>query len=837
MRVGVVGDLLSSRSVAVHQTDHEVIRSIFGGNEGELRCLRIDAEGGVAGSNGGLLGVALVACGGSVRPLALRSGSGRLHAEGVNAVVVHVGRKIRGRGGAAVDDDHVAVIAAVAEKLDAVGLRAGDLRPHRGGGAVHPGDRGGLCEIHGNFHGLNVAPVPGGVHDHKIHVRCFRAETGEIDLRFAGGDVLHVCRGKKSILRRLLAADDVVDLAGLVGGEGHGAVGSVRAARALAGDGGRGLIDGESAARFRPRAQNIAVDGLHLEGVGAGLFQREGVAGRIRGDGRRDLRAVLIELHAVGRSAGDFRPHRGGGAVHPGERGGGREIERHGHGLHFAAVSETVLGGVADDDGGTVGKAGERERVVLALRERHGAAGGEYIGGIVVENIVKLAVLAGDEGNGGGVLRRALDAVGRHREDGGGGVAHRFGAALRPRADGVRADGTHGERVNAVVLHHVGEIIRSGRTIHGDGIAVGVGAQIELHGVIIHTLHAGPRGLLAVPDGSGRRGEHRGDRCGQKLGRMAEGVLRGNVDGVGVGVEILERDRIRAADELGLRLVLHDVRRGSGFAVELVVVCTGFRGSEGDAALGLRGAHGGGNSQRGGFAVVKNKLLHFGGGSGGELLLRGSRAADVERGAVEHLAERERVVLIGGNGADAALDRAGGDLDLAGSAGQVDAVFRLDLAERIHADLHAGSTDNGLHAGSAAGDADLARNGHGGVLCDDDAGGVIRHLDRAGALERQTAALHMENGSVGIALAVGELERDRLTGQLERHVLVERKRRGEDDILDGFIDNIGSSRGNARKVRDDLGVVCHRRHGQQRYCHQHGEQKSHQFLCHNKVPP
>ncbi len=56
--------------------------------------------------------------------------------------------------------------------------------------------------------------------------------------------------------------------------------------------------------------------------------------------------------------------------------------------------------------------------------------------------------------------------------------------------------------VNAVVLHHVGEIIRSGRTIHGDGIAVGVGAQIELHGVIIHTLHAGPRGLLAVPDGA-----------------------------------------------------------------------------------------------------------------------------------------------------------------------------------------------------------------------------------------------------------------------------------------------------------------------------------------------
>ena len=316
---------------------------------------------------------------------------------------------------------------------------------------------------------------------------------------------------------------------------------------------------------------------------------------------------------------------------------------------------------------------------------------------------------------------------------------------------------------------------------------------------------------------------------------MAEGVLRGNVDGVGVGVEILERDGIRAADELGLRLVLHDVRRGSGFAVELVVVCTGFRGGEGDAALGLRGAHGGGNSQRGGFAVVKNKLPHFGGGSGGELLLRGGRAADVERGAVEHLAERERVVLIGGNGADAALDRAGGDLDLAGSAGQVDAVCRLDLAERIHADLHAGSADNGLHAGSAAGDADLARDGHGGVLRDNDAGGVIRHLDRAGALERQTAALHMENGSVGIALAVGELERDRLTGQLERHVLVERKRRGEDDILDGFIDNIGSSRGNARKVRDDLGVACHRRHGQQRYCHQHGEQKSHQFLCHNKV--
>ena len=490
-----------------------------------------------------------------------------------------------------------------------------------------------------------------------------------------------------------------------------------------------------------------------------------------------------------------------------------------------------------DDDGGAVGKAGERERVVLALRERHGAAGGEYIGGIAVENIVKLAVLAGDEGDGGGVLRRALDAVGRHREDGGGGVAHGFGAALRPCADGVRADGTHGERVNAVVLHHVGEIIRSGRTIHGDGIAVGVGAQIELHGVIIHTLHAGPRGLLAVPDGGGRRGEHRGDRCGQKLGSMAEGVLRGNVDGVGVGVEILERDRIRAADELGLRLVLHDVRRGSGFAVELVVVCTGFRGSEGDAALGLRGAHGGGNSQRGGFAVVKNKLLHFGSGSGGELLLRGGRAADVERGAVEHLAERERVVLIGGNGADAALDRAGGDLDLTGSAGQVDAVCRLDLAERIHADLHAGSADNGLHAGSAAGDADLARDGHGGVLRDNDAGGVIRHLDRAGALERQTAALHMENGSVGIALAVGELERDRLTGQLERHVLVERKRRGEDDILDGFIDNIGSSCGNARKVRDDLGVACHRRHGQQRYCHQHGEQKSHQFLCHNKVPP
>ena len=317
---------------------------------------------------------------------------------------------------------------------------------------------------------------------------------------------------------------------------------------------------------------------------------------------------------------------------------------------------------------------------------------------------------------------------------------------------------------------------------------------------------------------------------------MAEGVLRGNVDGVGFGVEILERDRVRAADELGLRLVLHDVRRGSGFAVELVVVCTGFRGSEGDAALGLRGAHGGGNSQHGGFAVVKNKLRHFGGGSGGKLRLRGGRAADVERGAVEHLAERERVVLIGGNGG-LALDGTCGDLNRAGGAGQVDADARGDLAERIHADLHAGSADNGLHAGSAAGDANLARDGHGGVLRDNDAGGVIRHLDSAGALERQTAALHMENGSVGIALAVGELECDRLTGQLERHVLVERKRRGEDDILDGFIDNIGTSRGNARKVRDDLGVVCHRRHGQQRYCHQHGEQKSHQFLCHNKVPP
>ena len=314
---------------------------------------------------------------------------------------------------------------------------------------------------------------------------------------------------------------------------------------------------------------------------------------------------------------------------------------------------------------------------------------------------------------------------------------------------------------------------------------------------------------------------------------MAEGVLRGNVDGVGVGVEILERDRIRAADELGLRLVLHDVRRGSGFAVELVVVCTGFRGSEGDAALGLRGAHGGGNSQRRGFAVVKNKLLHFGGGSSGELLLRGGGAVDINNCGFCDLSER----VVTGNGG-LALDGTCGDLNRAGGAGQVDADARGDLAARVHVDLHAALTGGGLYAGRAVGDADIVENMQSGVLFNKNAVCAARHLDGALALERQAAVLrHMENGGVGVGRALVELERDRLPGQLERHVSADLNGLSERDLLLLFVQNIGTRSGNARRAVDRSGVVCHRRHGQQRYCHQHGEQKSHQFLCHNKVPP
>ena len=76
VRVLVVGDLLRGRNTAVHAANHVVIRSIFGGGEVELRGLRVDALGGLA-LDGGLLGVALIARGGSVRPLALRSGYSR----------------------------------------------------------------------------------------------------------------------------------------------------------------------------------------------------------------------------------------------------------------------------------------------------------------------------------------------------------------------------------------------------------------------------------------------------------------------------------------------------------------------------------------------------------------------------------------------------------------------------------------------------------------------------------------------------------------------------------------------------------------------------------------
>ena len=503
----------------------------------------------------------------------------------------------------------------------------------------------------------------------------------------------------------------------------------------------------------------------------------------------------------------------------------------------------TVHGGEADGNGGAVGEAGERERIVFALRDRHGAAGGENVGGIIVKNVVKRAVLVGDKGDRGGILRGALDAVFLDRDGGTRRVAHGLAAHDRPHADGVRPDGADLEGVDAVVFHHGGEIDRSfGDLLHGNGLAVGFASAIELHKVLGRVFHAGPcRHLLAVlflPEGIGRRAERRGNGSlrHRLSGFVAEAVSGGNVHGMRAGVELLERDRILAANELGLAcFIFQNVRR----VVELVVVCTGFRGGKGDGRFVLRGARGGDDFQHGRLAVIKEKLFHVvRGGSGGKLLFRGGCAADVERGAVEHLAECERVVLIGGNGADAALNRAGGDPDLAGGAGQIDAVCRLDPAERIHADLYAGSADNGLHAGSAAGNAHLAQNAHGGVLRDDDAGGIIRHLDDTGALERETSALHMENGGVGITLALGKRERDRLSGQLKRYIRTDCKRPGKDDLLRraGLIQNIGTCFGDLRNIGDHGGAaVCQRRHGQQRYCHQHGEQKGHQFLCHNKV--
>ena len=502
----------------------------------------------------------------------------------------------------------------------------------------------------------------------------------------------------------------------------------------------------------------------------------------------------------------------------------------------------TVHGGEADGNGGAVGEAGERERIVFALRDRHGAAGGENVGGIIVKNVVKRAVLVGDKGDRGGILRGALDAVFLDRDGGTRRVAHGLAAHDRPHADGVRPDGADLEGVDAVVFHHGGEIDRSfGDLLHGNGLAVGFASAIELYKVLGRVFHAGPcRHLLAVlflPEGIGRRAERRGNGSlrHRLSGFVAEAVSGGNVHGMRAGVELLERDRILAANELGLAcFILQNVRR----VVELVVVCTGFRGGKGDGRFVLRGARGGDDFQHGRLAVIKEKLFHVRGGSGGKLFFRGGCAADVERGAVEHLAECERVVLIGGNGADAALNRAGGDPDLAGGAGQIDAVCRLDPAERIHADLYAGSADNGFHAGSAAGNAHLAQNVHGGVLRDDDAGGIIRHLDDTGALERETSALHMENGGVGITLALGKRERDRLSGQLKRYIRTDCKRPGKDDLLRraGLIQNIGTCFGDLRNIGDHGGAaVCQRRHGQQRYCHQHGEQKGHQFLCHNKV--
>ncbi len=747
MRIAVAGDLFNGRNAAVHKTDHVVIRTRFGGDEGELRRLRVDAAGGVTG-NGGLLGVALVARGGHVRPLALRACGGRLHPEGINAVVVQMGGEIRGRGRAAVDDDHVAVIAAVAEKLNVVGFRAGYRVPHGGRCVVDPGDRGGLGKIYGNGHSLDVAHVPGGVNDHEVYVHCFGAETGEIDLRFAGGNILHVCRGEQGILRGLLAADGVVDLAGLVGGEGHGAVGSVRAARALLRDDGRGLIYGKRSARFRPGAGHSTADSLHLEGVDAGFRERKGIAVRIGGGGGSDLRAVLEEPDGVGRSARHFRP-RSGIAVFPGESRRSRQIERHGHGPLSARIAEIVLRGEADLHFGAVGKAGKRENIVLALCDRHRFIGDENVGGIIIENIVERAVLAGDEGDRGSVLRSALDAVFLDRDSGTRRVTHDLAAHGRPRADRVRADGTDLKGVSAVVLHHAGKIDRGfGDFFHRDGIAVDFTPAVELHIVLGRSIHAGPcRHLLTVlflPEGSFRRGEHRRDgSLRHGVSRLvAEAVFGGDIHGVLFCVELFERERVLTADELGLvGVILQNVRH----VVQLVVVCTGLCGVEGDGSLGLRGAHGGSDRQHRSFAVINDKLFHIRGESG---VLRNGCAAGVGIGAIlQNIRERKSAAVSKTDGADAALDRPGGDLQCRiGSACQIDADIRIDRTGRVHGDTPFGSADNGLHAERAAGDADIAGNIQRGALDENARGTAALRFDGASALERQTAALHKENG-------------------------------------------------------------------------------------------
>ena len=310
---------------------------------------------------------------------------------------------------------------------------------------------------------------------------------------------------------------------------------------------------------------------------------------------------------------------------------------------------------------------------------------------------------------------------------------------------------------------------------------------------------------------------------------MPKGILRGEIELMLRAVGNVQLQRVCALGKrLGLKSEKNVCRRFT--LAELVIICTGFRGADADGrfrflrALGIHGQHRC-------FAVVKNER------SGGKRgILVGEAVVYIERGAFgadrrggqsrDGLAVVPDIAAGGGRAADGTGSNAHRGCAL---TREKNAVPGGDLAGRVHGDFDAARSGVGLYAVNAAGDAHIVLHGQRGIAaCERNGGRGIRHADRTLAFERKTAARNNDGGQIGTLRIFGgelhgvsaEIERN-VSGDLQR--LRERGVGGERKI---------SAAGNLRQIVGPLG--CQRRHRQQRDCHQYGEQKSHQFLCHKE---
>ena len=310
---------------------------------------------------------------------------------------------------------------------------------------------------------------------------------------------------------------------------------------------------------------------------------------------------------------------------------------------------------------------------------------------------------------------------------------------------------------------------------------------------------------------------------------MPKGILRGEIELMLRAVGNVQLQRVCALGKRRLAALKSEKILCRRFTLaELVIICTGFRGADADGRFLFLRALGSWGQHRC-FAVVKNE--HSG---GKRRIVTGFAAVHVEYGTFG--ADRRGCQSRNGLTVDIA---AGGGRAANGTGGDAhrgcvltrekNAVPGGDLAGRVHGDSDAARSGVGLYAVNAAGDAHIVLHGQRGIAaCERNGGRGIRHADRTLAFERKTAARNNDGGQIGtLRICGGEIHG--VSAEIERNVSFDLQRLRERGV--GGERKI-SAAGNLRQIVGPLG--CQRRHRQQRDCHQHGEQKSHQFLCHKE---